>query len=156
MSHISVHLVTSNADVTCPCAFLLLPPGKQLNAIRACGRSLGAAPCSTGPLRYDPGGQYLSAIQSALARASSGLMQLMMEEVQLMGWLRSIKHYFLLDQVGDSSLSALPYNLEWCGVSACSQLLPIGTDWFKQTAAIVRARPRMPSTELRQGSDFDG
>jgi hypothetical protein len=27
-------------------------------------------------------------------------MQLMMEEVQLMGWLRSIKHYFLLDQVG--------------------------------------------------------
>lgn len=93
-------MLVSAAQPPRPYALPLAPAGKQLNAIRACGRSLAATPCSMGTLRYDPGGQYLTAIQSALARASSCLMQLMMEEVQLMGWLRSIKHYFLLDQVG--------------------------------------------------------
>lgn len=76
-----------------PCA------GKYLNAIRECGAPVPPSPLPGGRLRYDPGGAYLDAIGRALDAASGALLRLMLGQGQLMGWLRSIKHFFLLDQV---------------------------------------------------------
>jgi gamma-tubulin complex component 2 len=78
----------------------LRPAGKYLNAMRECGAAVPPSPLPGGALRYDGGGAYLDAIHAALHAASGALLRLMLGQGQLMGWLRSIKHFFLLDQVG--------------------------------------------------------
>lgn len=42
--------------------------------------------------------QYITAIQKAYSFASKSLLELLMKEYDLMGRLKSVKHYFLMDQ----------------------------------------------------------
>jgi hypothetical protein len=81
------------------------PAGKYLNAMRECGAAVPPSPLPNGRLQYDAGGAYLDAIRTALDAASGALLRLMLGQGQLMGWLRSIKHFFLLDQVGTVTIS---------------------------------------------------
>lgn len=67
--------------------------------MRECGAAVPPSPLPGGRLRYDPAGAYLDAVSAALDAASGALLRLMLGQGQLMGWLRSIKHFFLLDQV---------------------------------------------------------
>ena len=75
----------------------ILRTGKYLNVMCECGRSVDY----TGPrqLSYhqDEGG-YTHTIHAAYSFASQSLLSLVMEEEDLLGHLRSIKHYFLIDQ----------------------------------------------------------
>lgn len=66
--------------------------------MRECGADVPPSPLPGGALRYDGGGAYLDAVRGALDAASGALLRLMLGQGQLMGWLRSIKHFFLLDQ----------------------------------------------------------
>jgi hypothetical protein len=68
--------------------------------MRECGAEVPPSPLAASGLAYDAGGAYLDAIRAALDAASGALLRLMLGQGQLMGWLRSIKHFFLLDQVG--------------------------------------------------------
>jgi hypothetical protein len=68
--------------------------------MRECGAAVPPSPLPGGRLRYDASGGYLDAVRAALHSASGALLRLMLGQGQLMGWLRSIKHFFLLDQVG--------------------------------------------------------
>lgn len=42
--------------------------------------------------------QYITAIQKAYSFASKSLLELLMKDYDLMGRLKSVKHYFLMDQ----------------------------------------------------------
>jgi len=66
--------------------------------MRECGAAVPPSPLPNGRLQYDASGAYLDAIRAALDAASGALLRLMLGQGQLMGWLRSIKHFFLLDQ----------------------------------------------------------
>lgn len=50
-------------------------------------------------LQYDASGSYLPLIHLAHQGASRALLGFMMRDVQVLSWLRSMKHFFLLDQV---------------------------------------------------------
>lgn len=68
-----------------------------------------------GALRYDPSGAYMASIQAAKGRASAGLMQVMMEEMGLLGWLTSLKRFFLLEQVGVEGRESVRHaSTGWC------------------------------------------
>ncbi|GBF91900.1 gamma-tubulin complex component [Raphidocelis subcapitata] len=81
-----------------PCREAILTTGKYLNAVRECGAEAPPSPLAASGLSYDAGGAYLDAVRVALDAASGALLRLMLGQGQLMGWLRSIKHFFLLDQ----------------------------------------------------------
>lgn len=88
--------VCTETDLVC----LMRPAGKYLNAIRECGRAMPPPLASSHKIAYDPSHTYITSIHAAHARASAALLRVLVEEAGLMGWLRSIKHFFLLDQVG--------------------------------------------------------
>lgn len=75
----------------------VLCTGKYLNVIRECGKEVAYSEargaCYTLQER-----QYVELIEKAYSFASKKLLEMMIEEQDLMGYLRSIKHYFLLDQ----------------------------------------------------------
>ncbi|XP_037070798.1 LOW QUALITY PROTEIN: gamma-tubulin complex component 2-like [Pollicipes pollicipes] len=75
----------------------LLRTGKYLNVIRQCDESLR---CPVAPsLVYSPREKhYVNAIDCAYAYSSKTLLRLLMEDKDLMGRLRSVKHYYLMDQ----------------------------------------------------------
>ena len=50
------------------------------------------------PLQFDPHGGFIQHVASAHAAASAALLQLLVRDRQLLIWLRSLKHFFLLDQ----------------------------------------------------------
>ena len=76
----------------------ILQTGKFLNVVRNCGKELELLTTSlkfeyTLKERY-----YMEQIEGAYSHASNQLLQVIMKEHDLIGYLRSIKHYFLLDQ----------------------------------------------------------
>ncbi|KAK7794541.1 hypothetical protein R5R35_009664 [Gryllus longicercus] len=78
-------------------ADMILRTGKYLNVIQQCGKNV--KPPKAEPLVYAiTERQYVEVIETAYSFASKTLLQLVMEENDLMGRLRSVKHYFLLDQ----------------------------------------------------------
>ncbi|XP_043228485.1 gamma-tubulin complex component 2-like [Amphibalanus amphitrite] len=75
----------------------LLRTGKYLNVIRQCDENLRCPEAPT--LVYSPRERhYVDAIDRAYAYSSKTLLRLLMDAKDLMGRLRSVKHYYLMDQ----------------------------------------------------------
>lgn len=64
--------------------------------MRECGAAVPPSPLPPGGLRFEARGGHLDAVRAALDAASGALLRLMLGQGQLMGWLRSIKHFFLV------------------------------------------------------------
>lgn len=76
----------------------ILKTGKYLNVVRTCGREL-ELPLSTVQLKYTTNDRYyMEQIETAYGHASKQVLDLIIRENDLLGHLRSIKHYFLFDQ----------------------------------------------------------
>lgn len=72
--------------------------GKYQNVIRQCGQS-PAACAGEEHLRYSlDEREYIEKIDNVYHKASRALLNLLMDKVDLMGRLRSVKHFFLMDQ----------------------------------------------------------
>lgn len=76
----------------------ILHTGKFLNVVRNCGKPLKIPEKSLQFIYTLKEKYYLQLIEDAYSHSSKQLLQLMMEEYDLLCFLRSIKHYFLLDQ----------------------------------------------------------
>ncbi|XP_044734773.1 gamma-tubulin complex component 2-like isoform X2 [Chrysoperla carnea] len=77
-------------------ADVILRTGKYLNVVRQCGKTFKT---ETHELVYDPRDQnYIKVINKAYYAASHLLQNLLMQENDLIGRLRSVKRYFLLEQ----------------------------------------------------------
>ncbi|XP_010241500.1 PREDICTED: gamma-tubulin complex component 2 [Nelumbo nucifera] len=77
----------------------ILTTGKYLNVMRECGHNV-QVPASENSkfVSFGSNHHYLECIKSAYDFASGELLNLIKEKYDLIGKLRSIKHYFLLDQ----------------------------------------------------------
>ncbi|XP_052126076.1 gamma-tubulin complex component 2-like isoform X1 [Frankliniella occidentalis] len=76
---------------------VILRTGKYLNVIRQCGRNVKSP--QSQELKYTIAeSEYVEAIEQAYCFASQTLLDLLIKEYDLMGRLRSVKHYFLHDQ----------------------------------------------------------
>ncbi|XP_043721801.1 gamma-tubulin complex component 2 isoform X1 [Telopea speciosissima] len=77
----------------------ILTTGKYLNVMRECGHNVQVPVSENSKLMsFGSNHHYLECIKSAYNFASGELLNLIKEKYDLMGKLRSIKHYFLLDQ----------------------------------------------------------
>lgn len=75
----------------------ILCAGKYLNVVRECGKEVGHPAAQN--MQYSVHErQYIEQIETAHSYASHKLLDLILVERDLGGYLRSIKHYFLLDQ----------------------------------------------------------
>ncbi|KAK9738615.1 Gamma tubulin complex component C-terminal [Popillia japonica] len=79
-----------------PVADIILRAGKYLNVIRQCGRTLNHK-VETIEYKLEER-HYIEAIENAYKYASQTLLDLVMKDQDLLGRLKSVKHYFLLDQ----------------------------------------------------------
>ncbi|KRT81633.1 hypothetical protein AMK59_5448 [Oryctes borbonicus] len=79
-----------------PVADIILRAGKYLNVIRQCGRTLNHK-VETIEYKLEER-HYIEAIENAYKYASHTLLDLVMKDQDLLGRLKSVKHYFLLDQ----------------------------------------------------------
>ncbi|KAF3795416.1 Gamma-tubulin complex component 2 [Nymphaea thermarum] len=77
----------------------ILTTGKYLNVMRECGHSVQVPLSETSKLtNFGSNHHYLECINTAYDFASSELLNLLKKKYDLVGKLRSLKHYFLLDQ----------------------------------------------------------
>ncbi|XP_048322401.2 gamma-tubulin complex component 2 isoform X2 [Ziziphus jujuba] len=77
----------------------ILTTGKYLNVMRECGHHVQVpASENTKLMSFGTNHHYLECIKAAYDFASNELLNLIKEKYDLMGKLRSIKHYLLLDQ----------------------------------------------------------
>ncbi|XP_062082165.1 gamma-tubulin complex component 2 [Humulus lupulus] len=77
----------------------ILTTGKYLNVMRECGHNVQVPVSESSKLMsFGTNHHYLECIKSAYDFASGELLNLIKEKYDLMGKLRSIKHYLLLDQ----------------------------------------------------------
>lgn len=77
----------------------MLTTGKYLNAIRECGKRVVYPVAGRVSFKYDLLGQgNAQLVDSAFDFANKAFMSLLMDEHSLLEQLRSLKHYFLLDQ----------------------------------------------------------
>ncbi|KAH7841449.1 hypothetical protein Vadar_030015 [Vaccinium darrowii] len=80
-------------------AGMILTTGKYLNVMRECGHSVQVPVSENSKLiSFGSNHNYLECIKTAYEFASGELLNLIKEKYDLMGKLRSIKHYLLLDQ----------------------------------------------------------
>ncbi|XP_065159519.1 gamma-tubulin complex component 2-like isoform X2 [Atheta coriaria] len=79
-----------------PVSEIILRAGKYLNVIRQCGKSLNN---KVQNIEYKKEEKfYIESIETAYKFASQTLLNLVLGEQDLLGRLKSVKHYFLLDQ----------------------------------------------------------
>ncbi|GMP21776.1 hypothetical protein CsSME_00000065 [Camellia sinensis var. sinensis] len=77
----------------------ILTTGKYLNVMRECGHNVQVSVSENSKLMsFGANHHYLECIKAAYEFASGELLNLIKEKYDLMGKLRSIKHYLLLDQ----------------------------------------------------------
>ncbi|CAN6452388.1 unnamed protein product [Victoria cruziana] len=77
----------------------ILTTGKYLNVMRECGHTVQVPLSETSKLTsFGSNHHYLECINTAYDFASSELLNLLKKKYDLIGKLRSLKHYFLLDQ----------------------------------------------------------
>ncbi|KAG7970423.1 hypothetical protein I3843_07G083800 [Carya illinoinensis] len=82
--------------------------GKYLNVMRECGHTVQVPVSENSKLMtFGSNHHYLECIKAAYDFASSELLNLIKEKYDLVGKLRSIKHYLLLDQLDDISVEKL-------------------------------------------------
>ncbi|XP_066246345.1 gamma-tubulin complex component 2-like isoform X1 [Euwallacea similis] len=75
---------------------IILKAGKYLNVIRQCDKPVKSKVC---PIEYKiEEKHYIEAIEQAYTFSSQTLLDLIIKEKNLMGRLKSVKHYFLLDK----------------------------------------------------------
>ncbi|KAF2570060.1 hypothetical protein F2Q70_00005981 [Brassica cretica] len=80
-------------------AATILTTGKYLNVMRECGHNVQVPISERSKLTiFGSNHHYLECIKAAHEFASKGLVSLIMDKYGLIGRLRSIKHYLLLDQ----------------------------------------------------------
>ncbi|KAL8206166.1 hypothetical protein R6Q57_009717 [Mikania cordata] len=80
-------------------AVTILTTGKYLNVMRECGHTVQVPALENSKLiNFGSNDHYLECIKSAYDFASGELLNLMKDKYDLIGKLRSIKHYLLLDQ----------------------------------------------------------
>ncbi|GFZ14546.1 Spc97 / Spc98 family of spindle pole body (SBP) component [Actinidia rufa] len=80
-------------------AGIILTTGKYLNVMRECGHNVQVPVSENSKLMtFGANHHYLECIKAAYEFASGELLNLIKEKYDLMGKLRSIKHYLLLDQ----------------------------------------------------------
>ncbi|KAF5944137.1 hypothetical protein HYC85_018214 [Camellia sinensis] len=78
----------------------ILTTGKYLNVMRECGHNVQVSVSENSKLMsFGANHHYLECIKAAYEFASGELLNLIKEKYDLMGKLRSIKHYLLLDQL---------------------------------------------------------
>ncbi|CAI5764942.1 gamma-tubulin complex component 2 [Podarcis lilfordi] len=75
----------------------ILSTGKYLNVVRECGRDV-TCPLAKEVIYTLKEREYVEQIEKAYNYASKVLLDFLMEEKELVAHLRSIKHYFLMDQ----------------------------------------------------------
>nr|XP_033796696.1 gamma-tubulin complex component 2 isoform X2 [Geotrypetes seraphini] len=75
----------------------ILSTGKYLNVVRECGRNV-TCPVAKEVIYTLKERPYVEQIEKAYNYASKVLLEFLMEEKELVAHLRSIKHYFLMDQ----------------------------------------------------------
>lgn len=75
----------------------ILSTGKYLNVVRECGRDV-TCPVAKEVIYTLKEREYVEQIEKAYNYASKVLLDFLMEEKELVARLRSIKHYFLMDQ----------------------------------------------------------
>ncbi|KAG2696966.1 hypothetical protein I3760_07G084600 [Carya illinoinensis] len=86
----------------------ILTTGKYLNVMRECGHTVQVPVSENSKLMtFGSNHHYLECIKAAYDFASSELLNLIKEKYDLVGKLRSIKHYLLLDQLDDISVEKL-------------------------------------------------
>ena len=77
----------------------ILDTGKYLNVVRSCGHEVEGVKEEELDMEYSlQESRYLDTIEQAYARASHELLGMMLTEHDLLAHLRSMKHFFLLDQ----------------------------------------------------------
>ncbi|GAB4835355.1 Gamma-tubulin complex component 2 [Ancistrocladus abbreviatus] len=77
----------------------ILTTGKYLNVMRECGHNVQVQVTESSKLqKFGSNHHYLECIKAAYDFASGELLSLIKEKYDLMGKLRSMKHYLLLDQ----------------------------------------------------------
>ncbi|KAJ7965253.1 Gamma-tubulin complex component [Quillaja saponaria] len=77
----------------------ILTTGKYLNVMRECGHNVQVpAPENSKLMSFGSNHHYLECVKAAYNFASSELLNLIKEKYDLLGKLRSMKHYLLLDQ----------------------------------------------------------
>nr|XP_060613888.1 gamma-tubulin complex component 2 [Anolis sagrei ordinatus] len=75
----------------------ILSAGKYLNVVRECGQNV-SCPVAKEVIYTLKEREYVEQIEKAYSYASKVLLDFLMEEKELVAHLRSIKHYFLMDQ----------------------------------------------------------
>lgn len=76
---------------------IILRAGKYLNVIRQCGKTLNNDEMDKIEYKVSET-NYIEAINRAYTYASKTLLKVVLDEQDLIGRLRSVKHYFLLDK----------------------------------------------------------
>ncbi|QQP53566.1 Gamma-tubulin complex component [Caligus rogercresseyi] len=77
----------------------ILRNGKYLNVIQQCDRTTQWPPQDNKTIEYKSSPEYyINPLESAYAFASKTLLDLLVKDRDLIGHLKSVKHYFLLDQ----------------------------------------------------------
>lgn len=77
----------------------ILKTGKYLSVIRECGKVIKKPVSNAPPMVYSTDERtYEARIELAYQSASRQLLQLLIEDSDLIGHLKSIKHYFFMDQ----------------------------------------------------------
>ncbi len=118
----------------------ILTTGKYLNVMRECGQppavvvppTASSSATAVGVLskvQYDAHGRFALQISAAHSAASASLLRLLVGDRELLPLLRSIKHYFLLDQVGCGSgvkISVVPQTIK-------------KTSWIRRAGEALRA-----------------
>jgi len=79
-------------------AAMILTTGKYLNVMRECGHNVQVSLENSKLMSFGSNHQYLECIKSAYDFASGELLTLMKDKYDLVGKLRSLKRYLLLDQ----------------------------------------------------------
>lgn len=75
----------------------VLRAGKYLNVVSECGKEVNfPGSCHLSYSSHER--SYVDTIEQAYTFASKSLLELMMDEEDLLGYLHSLKHYFLMDQ----------------------------------------------------------
>lgn len=87
---------------------MIVTTGKYLSALRECGKPVRNLLGTGSRIKYDPSNQYVHQIHKAHEAAGKAFLEFFMKDLNLIQWLRGIKHFFLIDR-GDLIMSLLDF-----------------------------------------------
>ncbi|KDO46664.1 hypothetical protein CISIN_1g0053061mg, partial [Citrus sinensis] len=127
----------------------ILTTGKYLNVMRECGHS-AQVPTSENSklLSFGSNHHYLECVKVAYEFASGELLNLIKERYDLMGKLRSIKRYLLLDQ-GDF----LVHFMDIAREELMKQLDEITVEKLQERSSLLKRMATLKGVEIKTSSD---